>query len=66
MAPCDFWLFTKLKRSLKGSRFDSCEDIMQNMMEPRSFPEMLPAVEGMFVGLSVWSHKGPTLKGIRN
>jgi hypothetical protein len=27
---------------------------------------MLPAVEGMFVGLSVWSHKGPTLKGIRN
>jgi transposase len=28
MAPCDFWLFPKLKRPLKGSRFDSREDIM--------------------------------------
>jgi hypothetical protein len=24
MAPCDFWLFPKLKRLLKGSRSDSC------------------------------------------
>jgi hypothetical protein len=30
MAPCDFWLFPKLKRPLKGSGFDSCEDIMRN------------------------------------
>jgi hypothetical protein len=48
MAPCDFWLLPKLKRPLKSSRFDSCEDIMQNAMkELRSFPEMLPAVKGM-------------------
>jgi hypothetical protein len=47
MAPCDFWLFPKLKRPLKGSCFDSREDIMQNTMrELRSLPEMLPAVEG--------------------
>jgi hypothetical protein len=40
MANCDFWLFPKLKRSLKGSRFDSCEDIMQNATkELRSLPE---------------------------
>jgi hypothetical protein len=40
MAPCDFWSFPKLKRSLKGSRFDSLEDIMQNAMkELRSLPE---------------------------
>jgi hypothetical protein len=26
MAPCDFWLFPKLKKPLKGSRFDSRED----------------------------------------
>jgi histone-lysine N-methyltransferase SETMAR len=40
MAPCDFWLFPKLKRSLKGSRFDSCKDIMQNVTkELRSLPE---------------------------
>jgi histone-lysine N-methyltransferase SETMAR len=48
MAPCDFWLFTKLMRLLKASRFDSREDIMQNTTKGlRSFPEMLPAVEGM-------------------
>jgi hypothetical protein len=41
-----------LKRPLKGSRFDSREDIMWNAMKElekpsrRSFPEMLPAVEG--------------------
>jgi hypothetical protein len=47
MAPCDFWLFPKLKRPLKGSRFDSSEDIMWNATkELRSLPEMLPAVEG--------------------
>jgi hypothetical protein len=49
MAPCDFWLFPKLKRPLKGSHFDSREDIMRNVMkELRSFPEMLPAVKGTF------------------
>jgi transposase len=48
MVPCDFWLFPKLKRPLKGSRFNSCEDIMWNATkELRSLPEMLPAVEGM-------------------
>jgi transposase len=46
MAPCDFWLFPKLKGPLKGSRFDSREDIMQNVKELRSLPELLPAVEG--------------------
>jgi hypothetical protein len=31
MAPCDFWLFPRLKTPLKDSRFDSHEDIIQNM-----------------------------------
>ena len=30
MAPCDFWLFPKLKLPLKGTRFESREDIMRN------------------------------------
>ncbi|PNF32294.1 hypothetical protein B7P43_G16679 [Cryptotermes secundus] len=30
MALCDFWLFPKLKMLLKGTRFESREDIMQN------------------------------------
>ncbi|XP_068213676.1 uncharacterized protein [Palaemon carinicauda] len=29
MAPCDFWLFPKLKTTLKGKRFESREDIMR-------------------------------------
>jgi hypothetical protein len=30
MAPCDFWLFPKLKIALKGKRFESREDIIRN------------------------------------
>jgi histone-lysine N-methyltransferase SETMAR len=30
MTPCDFWLFPRLKTPLKGSRFDSREDVIQN------------------------------------
>ena len=30
MAPCDFWLFPKLKMPLKGTRFESRKDIMWN------------------------------------
>jgi transposase len=32
MAPCDFWLFPKLKIPMKGARFQSREDIMRNAM----------------------------------
>jgi hypothetical protein len=40
IASYDFWLFPKLKRQLKGSRFDSHEDIMRNMTKKlRSLPE---------------------------
>jgi hypothetical protein len=27
---CDFWLFPKLKMPLKGTRFESREDVMRN------------------------------------
>ncbi|PNF28257.1 hypothetical protein B7P43_G06641 [Cryptotermes secundus] len=30
MAPCEFWLFPKLKMPLKGTQFESREDIMRN------------------------------------
>jgi transposase len=62
MAPCDFW-FPKLKRPLKGYCFDSCEDIMQNVTKKLS---RNASSCGRNIGLSLWSHKGPTLKGIRN
>jgi hypothetical protein len=67
-APYDFWSFPKLKGPLKDSHFDSHEDIMQNVVkELRSLPEeAFQTSSGRNIGLSVWSHKGPTLKGIRN
>ena len=40
LAPCDFWLFPKLKTILKGRRFQSREDIMKKLMEELgSIPE---------------------------
>jgi transposase len=40
MAPCDFWLFPRLKTPLKDSCLDSREDIMRNVTkELRSLPE---------------------------
>ncbi|KAJ4445099.1 hypothetical protein ANN_06898 [Periplaneta americana] len=40
LAPCDFWLFPKLKTPLKGSRFGSREEIMRNaMMELNTIPK---------------------------
>jgi len=30
IAPCDFWLFPKLKHPLKGKRFDDVEEIKRN------------------------------------
>ncbi|CAK9828015.1 Histone-lysine N-methyltransferase SETMAR [Anthophora retusa] len=30
LAPCDFWLFPKLKNSLKGRRFQDVEEIKTN------------------------------------
>ena len=29
LAPCDFWLFPKLKRPLRGNRFESIEEIQR-------------------------------------
>ncbi len=32
MAPCDFWVFSKLKANLKGERFESIEKIQTTML----------------------------------
>ena len=31
LAPCDFWLFPKLKSSLKAKRFQTIDEIQENM-----------------------------------
>ena len=33
LAPCDFWLFPKLKSPLKGKRFQTVNEIQENTME---------------------------------
>ena len=41
----DFWLFAKLKATLKGKRLESREEIMRKVTaELHSIPEVLPAV----------------------
>ena len=51
MAPCDFWLFLKLKTTSKGSHFESREDIIQNATAkvitiPKEASQNFLAVEG--------------------
>ena len=31
LAPCNFWLFPKLKSHLKGKRFQTMDEIQENM-----------------------------------
>ena len=32
LAPCNFWLFPKLKSPLKGKGFQTCDEIQENTM----------------------------------
>jgi len=48
LAPCDFWLFPKLKNALKGQRFADitdiqCENVTASYSAKR-FPRLFPAV----------------------
>ena len=52
LALCDFWLFLKLKSSLKGKRFQTFDEIQENTTG-----------QLMVTGSTVWGPKGPTLKG---
>jgi len=69
MAPADFFLLPKLKLPLRGTRFQSIEDIKENSQrELKSIPEN--AIKnvltiGLFVGRSVLFRKRPTLKAIQ-
>ena len=48
LAPCDFWLFLKLKSPLKGKRFQTINEIQENMMG-----------QLMAIGRTVWGLKVP-------
>ena len=52
LAPCNFWLFPKLKSPSKGKRFQTIDEIQENTTGK------LMAIER-----TVWGPKVPTLKG---
>ena len=54
LAPCVFWLFTKLKYPLKGKWFQTMDEIQKNTMG-----------QLMVIGKTVWGPKVPTLKGTK-
>jgi predicted N-formylglutamate amidohydrolase len=63
MASCDFWLFPRLKMQLKGTRFESRDDIIRNTTAKLySIPEMLRTMAEPLG--EVFSHKETTSKGI--
>jgi len=35
LAPCDFFMFPRMKRDLKGKRFQNVEELREKMMEAR-------------------------------
>ena len=49
--PCNFWLFPKLKLPSKGQRFQTIDEIQENVMG-----------QLMAIGRTVWGPKVPTLK----
>ena len=51
LASCDFWLFPKLKSPLKGKRFQTVNEIEENITG-----------QLMLIGGTVWGPKVPTLK----
>ena len=52
LVPCDFWLFPKPKSSFKEKRFQTVDEIQENM-----------TMQLMAIGRTVWGPKVPTLKG---
>ena len=53
IAPCDFWIFPKLKMALKGKRFDNIETIQSNATrELKAIPKS--AFEDCF---KMWKHR---------
>ena len=51
LVPCDFWLFPKLKSPLKGKRFQTIDEMQEDMTR-----------QLMVIGRTVWGPKVPTLK----
>ena len=68
VVPCDFWLFPKLKSPLKGKRFQTVDEIQENIWWGGSWQfqkRILQSIlnSGRDTGRTVWGSKVPALKG---
>jgi hypothetical protein len=64
MAPCDFFIFPKMKLKLKGRRFDTTEEIQaesQRVHDRKRFPQSVPKMEEMAGPVSTC--RGELLRG---
>ena len=65
LAPCDFFLFPKMKLQLKGHRFDTTEEIhaeMQEVIDTHLRTSRDAWNHGKHVGIAVYMPNGTTLK----
>ena len=69
LTPCDFWLFPKLKRPLRGHHFDTIEEIQA---ESKKASKAIPEIEfnkcfddWKNVGISALYREGITMKGMK-
>ena len=67
LAPCDFFLFPQLKKTMKGRRFDYVEDIQANAT--RQLGAITKSggafISGRSAGISAYKHKDTILKETR-
>ena len=67
-APCDFWLFPKLKEKLRGSRYETIEEIKEAEMNvidtltqedfPWGFPEVVGTVQQVHCNRKILLRRG--------
>ena len=67
LAPCDFWLFPKVKMIMKGKGFESIQDIeaaTTAQLKTRKRTSRTASKSGKNDGISVFEARGSILRGI--
>ena len=62
LAPCDFWLFPKLKVNLRGSRFETIEEMKEALTRVMD-TFTLEDFQGAFQKLVEWYNKCIVVRG---
>ena len=62
LVPCDFWLFSKLKENLRGSRFETIEEMEEAVMRVVD-TFTLEDFQGVFQKFVEWYNKCIAARG---